>query len=453
MKKTLTLIIAAAMLTACSVTAFAAPITQDTTPPSGGTTVNYSADAAYTVVIPESVTLSDTADVTETIKIYGKDENSNVVLSSKQKVNVALTNSTNNFNVKTNDGSELPYTVNGKNAVADLTTVAECAANEKTDTDITFSKIENVVYSGTYADTLTFTVSLTGAKTNVTSVAIDDKSTTKLTKGNTLTLSATVDDVATDKTVVWSSSDDSVASVENGVVTANKSGTATITVTATNGTEDTSDDKTDTITIPVTNPATGITLNKSTLTLTTGDTDSTLSANVTPDDADDKSVTWTSSDTSIATVDGTGKVTGVKAGTATITATNVSGQTSACTVTVSEPTPSVTLADAYVSGNTTTVKFHNYWNESTITFTNNNGSYSIDSSNLIPSLVDTAKVEQNGDNLVITVSASGYGFSSSITFNRVDNTYTVWDSGYFETDSVTSVIVKGVDITNTVTKK
>ena len=163
MKKTLTLIIAAAMLTACSVTAFAAPITQDTTPPSGGTTVNYSADAAYTVVIPESVTLSDTADVTETIKIYGKDENSNVVLSSKQKVNVALTNSTNNFNVKTNDGSELPYTVNGKNAVADLTTVAECAANEKTDTDITFSKIENVVYSGTYADTLTFTVSLTGA--------------------------------------------------------------------------------------------------------------------------------------------------------------------------------------------------------------------------------------------------------------------------------------------------
>ena len=173
-------------------------------------------------------------------------------------------------------------------------------------------------------------------QTNVTSVAIDDKTTTALTKGNTLTLSATVDDVATDKTVVWSSSDDSVASVENGVVTANKSGTATITVTATNGTEDTSDDKTDTITIPVTNPATGISLNKSTLTLTVGN-DETLTANVTPTDADG-SVTWSSSDTNVATVDSNGKV--------TATAGNKS---ETCTVTVKK---TLTLTGWYTSYDT-----------------------------------------------------------------------------------------------------
>jgi len=180
----------------------------------------------------------------------------------------------------------------------------------------------------------------------ITSVAIDDKTTTALTKGNTLTLSATVDDVATDKTVVWSSSDDSVASVENGVVTANKSGTATITVTATNGTEDTSDDKTDTITITVTNPATGISLNKSTLTLTVGN-DETLTANVTPTDADG-SVTWSSSDTNVATVDSNGKVTAVAAGTATITAT-AGNKSATCTVTVKK---TLTLTGWYTSYDT-----------------------------------------------------------------------------------------------------
>ena len=130
----------------------------------GNTTdVEFVAEPVYTVVIPESVTLGDTA-VTEQIKIYGATENDNVVIGKTQKVNVALTESANGFKVKTADGDEVAYTVNDKNAVADLTTVAECtAADGKKDTNITFAKTGTASYAGTYTDTLTFTVSLEDA--------------------------------------------------------------------------------------------------------------------------------------------------------------------------------------------------------------------------------------------------------------------------------------------------
>ena len=162
MKKALTLALVAAMLTATGITAFAADteVNRDTTPPTGAMTVNYTVDPAYTVVIPESVTLTD-ADVTAIIKIYGADENSNV---KGQKVNVALTESANGFKVKTADGDTVDYTVNGENTTAALASVAECTADDGTkNTDITFTKTGTAAYAGTYSDTLLFTVSLADA--------------------------------------------------------------------------------------------------------------------------------------------------------------------------------------------------------------------------------------------------------------------------------------------------
>jgi hypothetical protein len=90
----------------------------------------------------------------------------------------------------------------------------------------------------------------------VTGVSLNKNSTT-LTVGGTETLTATVSpDDATDKTVTWSSDNTSVATVDaNGLVTAVAEGTATITVTATNGTDDTSDDKT-AICVVTVNPVT-----------------------------------------------------------------------------------------------------------------------------------------------------------------------------------------------------
>lgn len=79
---------------------------------------------------------------------------------------------------------------------------------------------------------------------------------------------------------------------------------------------------------------TGVTLDKTTASLAVGGTQK-LTAKVAPDDADDKTVTFTSSDTAIATVTPVqGTVTAVAEGTATITATTSNGKTATCVITV-----------------------------------------------------------------------------------------------------------------------
>lgn len=140
---------------------------------------------------------------------------------------------------------------------------------------------------------------------------------------------------ATDKSVSWSSSNSGVAIVDNnGKVTAVAAGSAVITVTTTDG------GKTATCTVTVTNPAIpvqSVSLDKTTLNLNVGE-NSTLVATVLPANADNQAVTWSSSNTAIATVDASGKVTAVAAGSAVITVTTTDGgKTATCTVTVTNP--------------------------------------------------------------------------------------------------------------------
>ena len=159
-----------------------------------------------------------------------------------------------------------------------------------------------------------------------------------LTEGNTAQLTATVKpDDATNKNVTWSSDDTSVATVDaTGKVTAVSAGTATITVT----TVDQSKTATCEVTVtaaPV--PVSGVSLNKDSTSLTVGDTE-TLTATVKPEDATNKAVTWTSSNSTVATVDQNGVVTAVAPGTATITVTTQDGNhTDTCTVTVRPDIP------------------------------------------------------------------------------------------------------------------
>lgn len=126
--------------------------------------------------------------------------------------------------------------------------------------------------------------------------------------------------------VIWESSDEKVATVNAGSVTFVGEGTATITATA-GGQSATCKVTVKAKVIAVEK----VTLDKTSAELTVGDT-ATLKATVTPDDATDKTVTWTSSDESVATVKD-GVVTAVKAGTATITA-KADGKTAECRITV-----------------------------------------------------------------------------------------------------------------------
>ena len=169
------------------------------------------------------------------------------------------------------------------------------------------------------------TVAVTGVSLSKTSLTLAESG------SETLTATVTPSN-ATNKAVSWKSSDASVASVDNnGKVSAVKAGSATITVTTSDG------GKTATCSVTVTSKTvsvTGVKLDKSNLELKAGET-AQLAATVEPSDASEKGVEWTSSDTKIATVDGSGKVTAVSVGNATITATTKDGgKTASCSVTV-----------------------------------------------------------------------------------------------------------------------
>ena len=157
--------------------------------------------------------------------------------------------------------------------------------------------------------------------------------------GASAQLTATVKpDNATNKTVSWDSSDNSVAKVSDGKVTALKAGTATITATA----GDISSLITVTVAdvpVPVTSVSvSGDGVSGGKLSLKSG-ASAQLTATVKPDNATDRKVTWTSSDSSVANVMGTGVVTaGSKAGKATVTAT-AGGKSASVEVTVEAQDP------------------------------------------------------------------------------------------------------------------
>ncbi len=176
----------------------------------------------------------------------------------------------------------------------------------------------------------------------VTKVTLNTTSLT-LTAGESATLTATVTPGdATNKTIKWSSSNPNVAAVSGGKVTAVSAGEAVITAEAGN------QKATCKVNVkakePVKPPVVAVTkivLNKTSMSLKVGASE-TLRATVTPANATDKTITWSSSNTKIATVDKTGKVKAASAGTARITAKTSNGKTAVCTVTVTKPVVKVT---------------------------------------------------------------------------------------------------------------
>ena len=325
--------------------------------------------------------------------------------------------------------SELdPYSITNKEYNLDATNITvsgdniEKGTDANYDTEITINGAgtATVSYGMQHSDygmigsvTITFTVTKNEATVAVTGVTLAPTSAT-LTLGETetVTLIPTVLPAeATDKSVTWSSSDEAVATVTDGVVTAVAAGTATITVTTTDGAktatcavtvaapaastytvtlkEGTEDATSWTIApaeatttgvaagtevkatysgmkkvksvkakkkAPATVPVTAITLNKTATTIQAGQTETLSVSSVTPDDATDQTVTWSSDNEAVATVNATtGEVTAVAFGTANITATanDGSGVTATCAVTVSKVV-TINRSDWGESGNSFT---------------------------------------------------------------------------------------------------
>lgn len=193
---------------------------------------------------------------------------------------------------------------------------------------------------GNKTDTCTISIISTVA---VTGISLN-KSSLSLSSGNTSQLVATVTPSnATNKTVNWSSSNTSVATVNSsGLVTAISNGNATITATTSSG------GYTATCNVSVVTPVTGITLSDSSTTIkysSISNITKTINATVSPSNASNKNVTWSSSNSDIVSVTPGGVIHGEALGTATITCASVSNPsvTATCTVTV---LPTIIIAPA-----------------------------------------------------------------------------------------------------------
>ena len=175
---------------------------------------------------------------------------------------------------------------------------------------------------------------------DVVGVSLNNTNITLL-KGDSYTLLATINPSdATNKNVIWTSSNSDVATVDDfGKVTAIKNGSATITVKTKDG------GKSMVCHVKVTDtkiPVTGVMLNKKELSLTKGESE-TIKAVLSPNNATNNRVTWSSSNPNVAKVDNNGNIKALSAGKTTITVKTADGnKTASCIVTVTNVKVDVT---------------------------------------------------------------------------------------------------------------
>ena len=188
------------------------------------------------------------------------------------------------------------------------------------------------------------TVTVTPLVIALESITLSSSS-VSLIENNSVTLSATpVPANATDYAPVWASSDPSVATVTNGVVKAIAPGQAVITVSSGNIKSECNVTVTP---VPQVLPE-KISLDNTQVELIKGATIQ-LNAIVTPDNADNKTLTWSTDDAAVASVDNTGFVSALGGGTATITVSTVNGLTASCVVNVKVLVESVAFDSKYLT--------------------------------------------------------------------------------------------------------
>lgn len=196
-----------------------------------------------------------------------------------------------------------------------------------------------ITATSTYTLTVSATCQVTVVAPAVESISLSQSS-LQLVEGENSSMAVTVLPAKADQTIVWSSSDETVATVDaSGIVTAVGSGNAIITAQSESNPAITA---TCQVTVESQDvPVTGITVSQSTLNIIKGET-ATLTASVEPMSAE-QTVTWSSSDETVATIDENGVVTAVAAGDAVITVVSTADKTitSTCAVSVISPITSV----------------------------------------------------------------------------------------------------------------
>ena len=248
----------------------------------------------------------------------------------------------------------------------------------------------------------------------VESVIISGQKNLKI--GDKLNLSVSVEPGdATDKNVTWSSSDDSIISVnQNGTIKGKKAGSAVITATANDG-----NGAFDSVAITVEEdkpqvvPVSEIKISGDTS--VAAGSSIKLTAKVGPSDATNKEIAWGSSNTDIATVDSKGNVTGVKSGEVKITAEAMDGSGVKKSVKIT-----VTKAEALK-----------------LTLIDSTGKEITEKQSLIA-----------GDTYQINPMVEGFETSSEVTFSATNNCITVSETGL-----VTAVTAGSADVTVTTKEK
>jgi len=254
----------------------------------------------------------------------------------------------------------------------------------------------NATYNGTgYGGNAACDVTVVSPVTDVTL----DKTSATIMVGNTEILTATIQpNNATNQNVTWSSSDITVATVANGLVTAVSQGIATITVTTQDGSKTATCDVTVT---PAPIRVTGVTLNKSVTSLVVGDTE-TLTATIQPNNATNQSVMWSSDNSAVATI-ANGLVTALSQGIATITViTQDGGYRASCNVTVVDDTQLATGTPntSWYNSTATTFTLYNADQLAGLAVLVNSGSVSLGGQTIIL-----------GNNIDLSVYASGQGWT------------------------------------------